>query len=141
MSDSGAAQLSEESKAFLRKPYVAEIATIGATTGHPQLSVVWIDVDGNDILFNTNDERHKAKNLLQSPAVAVVVVDPADSHNMLSVRGTVTEITTEGADEHIDFLTHKYTGSDKFPGHEPGRKRVKVRIRPDRILAEPRAEP
>jgi PPOX class probable F420-dependent enzyme len=140
MADEGAPQLSPASKAFLRKPYVAEVATVGAMTGHPQLSVVWIDVDGNDILFNTNDGRHKAKNLQDSPSVAVVVVDPADSYNMLSVRGTVTEITTEGADEHIDFLTRKYTGADKFPGHEPGRKRVKVRIRPDRILAEPRAE-
>jgi hypothetical protein len=48
----------------------------------------------------------------------------------------VTEITTEGADEHIDFLARKYLGID-YPNRREGEQRIKVRIRPERIAMQP----
>lgn len=134
------AELSEESLQFLRKSYVAHVATV-SSAGEPQLSMVWVDVASDDILFNTAEGRAKARNLHRNPAVAVSVVDPSDSHNVLSVRGTVTEMTHDGADEHIDALAKEYLGTDSFPARNPADQRVKVRIRPDRILSEPAADP
>ncbi len=130
------AQLSEAYREFLRKPFVASVATVSAE-GEPQLSVVWIDVDGDDILFNTAEGRAKARNLHRNPAVAVLVVDPEDSYSVLSVRGRITEMAHEGADEHVDALAKKYTGADTFAGHSPAQQRVKVRIQVERVISEP----
>jgi PPOX class probable F420-dependent enzyme len=133
------AQLSKSSKEFLQKPYLAHIATVSAT-GRPQLSVVWVDVDGDDVVFNTAEGRAKSRNLHENPAVAVSVLDPADHYNLLLVQGTVVEMAHEGADEHIDFLAKKYLGADSYPFRDPAQQRVKVRIRVDKVLSEPRAE-
>jgi hypothetical protein len=45
-------------------------------------------------------------------------------------------VTTEGAEEHIDALTQRYTGEQKYPDEwrEPGEVRVVVRIEPQRIF-------
>jgi hypothetical protein len=43
------------------------------------------------------------------------------------IRGRATEITMEGAEEHIDKLSMKYNGR-KYPDHSPERPRVIIRI-------------
>jgi PPOX class probable F420-dependent enzyme len=133
------AQLSAASKDFLAKPYLAHIATV-SSSGRPQLSVVWVDSDGDDIVFNTAEGRAKARNLHDNPSVAVSVLDPNDNYNLLLVQGTVVAMEHEGADEHIDFLAKKYLGAESYPFRNPAEQRVKVRIRPDKVLSEPRAE-
>jgi hypothetical protein len=52
---------------------------------------------------------------------------------MVSIRGIVTDITTQGADEHIDKLAKKYFGLDKYPYHSPDEKRIIVKIKPEKI--------
>jgi PPOX class probable F420-dependent enzyme len=132
------AQLSEASRRFLERPYLAHVATV-TPSGRPQLSPVWVDVDGDDILFNTAEGRAKTKDLRSNPTVALSVLDPADHYNVLLVTGTVVEMSPDGADEHIEQLAQKYTGAP-FAGRVPGQQRVKVRIRVDKVLSEPRAE-
>jgi PPOX class probable F420-dependent enzyme len=128
-------ELTDEARAFLREPVIASIATIDSK-GRPNISPVWIDVDGDDVLFNTAEGRLKTRNLRANPNVAVSVVDPADPYRVIALRGRVTEMTHEGADEHIDFLSRKYVGSD-FSGRLPGQQRVKIRIHPERIALQP----
>jgi len=53
------------------------------------------------------------------------------------VRGKVTEITTEGADAHIDALAKKYMGLDEYPLRQPGEVRLKIRITPERVAMQP----
>jgi hypothetical protein len=55
----------------------------------------------------------------------------------VAFRGTVTEVATEGADDHIDRLTKKYLGKDTYPFRQPGEVRLKIRVHPDRIVAQP----
>ena len=45
----------------------------------------------------------------------------------------LAELTTEGAEEHIDVMAKKYLGVDKYPFSQPGDKRVLVRISPERV--------
>ncbi|MDA8380065.1 MAG: PPOX class F420-dependent oxidoreductase [Actinomycetota bacterium] len=132
-------QLSDASKDLLRQPVFAQIATI-AGDGSPQLSPVWIDVDGDTIVFNTAKGRAKVTNLERNPAVAISVVDPKDPYNgVLTVRGTVESLSEEGADDHINAMAKKYLGKDVYPFRQPGEERVIVRIRPDKIVAQPQA--
>ncbi|HKH88659.1 MAG TPA: PPOX class F420-dependent oxidoreductase [Acidimicrobiales bacterium] len=128
--------LTESAKQLLREPVLAHIATVDGK-GRPKISPVWVDVEGDDVLFNTAEGRVKARNLRSNPNVAVSVADPADPHRVVALSGTVTEMTHEGADEHIDFLANKYLGVDKFGDRREGQQRVKVRIRPDRIAMQP----
>ncbi len=127
-----AATISPGFQKLLREPAYCEIATLMAD-GSPQITQVWVDTDGEHILINTADGRQKARNVRRDPRVAVNVVDPGNAWRLGSVRGTVTDITPEGANENIDRLALKYLGQEKYPFHQPGETRVILKIRPDRI--------
>ncbi len=103
--------LSENARALLREPVLAHIATIDSH-GRPNISPVWIDVDGGVVLFNTAECRLKTRNLRTNPNVAVSVVNPADPYRVLALGGVVTDMTHESGDEHLDALARKYVGTD-----------------------------
>ena len=54
----------------------------------------------------------------------------------INTSGTVTDITTEGADAHIDALAKKYLGVAAYPGRREDEVRIKVRVRPDHIAMQ-----
>jgi Pyridoxamine 5'-phosphate oxidase len=60
---------------------------------------------------NTARHREKARNLERDPRVGVTVIDPDDPYNVVAFRGTVIDVTTEGADAHIDWLATRRPGS------------------------------
>ena len=123
---------------LIEEPVLGNLSTVDSH-GRPQVTPVWIDHEGHDVVINTAQGRVKARNMEHRPAVAMSIVDPRDPYHVVVFRGTVTEITTDGADEHIDRLAKKYLGKDSYPFRRPNEVRVKVRIRPDRILAQPAA--
>ena len=100
--------------------------------GTGQLTMVWMDVDGDDVLFNTSEGRRKSQNLRRDPRVIVSVQDRNDpqAHAVFYGKARVTEA---GADEHIDKLAKRFLGADKYPFRQPGEKRLIVRISVDRI--------
>jgi len=131
-----AATLSKEAIALIERPVIAHLATIDSQ-GRLQITPLWIDHDGNDILVNTAEGRAKAVNMHERPEVGISMVDPGDPYNVVSLRGTVTEMTTNEADDHIDFLANKYMGVDSYPNRTEDEVRVKVRIAPDHIFRQP----
>ncbi|MFI7672475.1 PPOX class F420-dependent oxidoreductase [Actinophytocola sp. NPDC049390] len=122
-------KLNSQELELLGEAQIATVATVMAD-GSPQLTPVWIDTDGEAILFNTAKGRVKHRNLLRNPKVAVTVVDKNDFYRLVSVRGTA-EIVEHGADEHIDKLAKKYLGADSYPWRKEGEQRVIVRVIPD----------
>jgi PPOX class probable F420-dependent enzyme len=108
------------------------VATIGKD-GTPQVTPVWCEFDGTHIVFNTARGRVKDKNLAKNPRVSVAASDPDNPYRYVQVRGRVAEITEEGADAHIDKMTKKYTGQDRYPGRKPGEQRMIVKIFPERV--------
>jgi PPOX class probable F420-dependent enzyme len=122
------ATLSPTQQAFLKAPNFAVVATVGED-GSPQSTVVWIDTDGENVVFNTKRGRAKVAHLERDPRVSVTVIDAANSYAFLEVQG-VASLEDEGAAEHINFLSHKYEGED-FSNLE---NRVIVRVKPDRVL-------
>lgn len=105
----------------------AHIATL-MPDGSPQVTPVWIDVDGETVLFNTADGRQKARNLDRDGRVAISCHDQANPYRYIQIRGEVVEKTTKGADAHIDAMAKKYLGADTYPGHSAGEQRVIYRI-------------
>ena len=127
--------LSDKARALIARPVLASLTTLGKD-GSPQVTPLWIDQDGDDLVFNTAKGRVKARDMENDPRVAVSVVDPDDQYNVVAVRGTVIDITTDGADAHIDALAKKYLGVDSYPMRQEGEVRVKVRVRTDRIAMQ-----
>jgi len=121
------ARLTEEQAQLLLDPNYAVVTTV-RRDGSPQATVVWIDWDGENVVFNTTMFRAKGHNLTRDPRVSVVVWDRDNAYRYLSIEG-IAVLDTEGADEHIDKLAWQYWGR----AYENPRERVIVRVRPERV--------
>lgn len=116
-----------ESRAF------ANVATL-MSDGSPHVTQTWVDHDGDFILINTFEGSQKHRNVSRDPRVALTVIDPSNEYNLAIVRGRVTEVKFDGAEEHIDKMAKKYLGLDKYPRHQQGMRRVLIRIEPARVI-------
>ena len=101
--------------------------------GSPQVTPVWFNTDGDDILINSAQGRVKDHNMRLRPQVALSIVDPRNPYRYISLRGRVVEISTEGGWDHIDALSKKYTGTEHFTPNSPDEVRVIYRIRLERV--------
>lgn len=117
---------------LLDKPAFAHVATL-MKDGSPQVTPVWVDREGDKVVINSAEGRVKDKNLKRDKRIALSITDPANPYRMLSIRGEVIEITTEGAEDHIDRLAKKYMGVDKYPYRTPTEKRVRYIIQPTSV--------
>jgi len=123
--------LTAEQARLFEEPNFATVATANPD-GSAQLSIVWIDWDGEHVVFNTAAGRVKPRNIERDPRVSVLVIDGKDGYRWVGVRGR-TELTTEGADEHIDRMARKYTG-DAWTGRA-GEQRLLARVRVEHVSA------
>jgi PPOX class probable F420-dependent enzyme len=114
------------------KPAFGQLATLNAD-GSPQVTPVWVDFDGTNILVNTAKGRVKTRNLVREPRVALSIADPENPYRYLGIQGRVLEMTENGADAHIDKMAKKYLGKDKYPFRAPGEVRILVKIAPDKV--------
>lgn len=99
--------------------------------GSPQTTPVWVDTDGEHVIFNSAKGRQKDRNVRRDPRVALAIVDPDNPYRYLEIRGKVAEITEQGADAHIDKMAKKYLGQDKYPYRQASEVRVIYKIRPE----------
>ncbi len=99
---------------LLTRAICGVLTTMGAD-GQPQSSLVWVDFEGECARVNTTLERQKGRNLLSNPRVSLLVVDPDDTGRFIQIRGDV-ELVTDGALDHLDVLTRKYTRHPRYYG-------------------------
>jgi hypothetical protein len=127
------AKLTADQKGFLTAQSFGHIATLNKD-GSPQVSPVWVDVDGDTVIVNSEEKRLKIQNVKRDPRVSLSIQDPANPYRYLEIRGKVTDIRKEGAFEHIDKMAKKYMGQDKYPYNQPDDVRVLLTIEPKRIV-------
>jgi PPOX class probable F420-dependent enzyme len=128
------AKLEEKPRRFLDdSPYVGVVTTL-REDGSPHSTIVWVDVEGDKVSFNTALGRAKPKHLEHDPRASLLMVDPNDAFKWVAVSGPV-EMTQDGADAQIDKLAKKYLGKDEYPWRNPEETRVKVLIKPEKIDA------
>jgi PPOX class probable F420-dependent enzyme len=124
------AELTQEQVELMRSTNgFAAVATI-KEDGTPQTSIVWVDTDGEHVIFNTTNSRAKGRHLRRDPRVSVTVFDRENPYRYFEVEG-VAELELGGADDPIDVLARKYYGND-FTGD---RDRVIVKVKPQRIFS------
>ena len=124
-------RLTDAQREFLENPFVGVITDV-RPDGSPHSTIVWIDVDDDGVSFNTAHGRAKPRYIANDPRVSLAVVDPQDPYRWLSVSGTAT-LVDEGADDQIDRLAKKYIGADSYPFHQPGERRVTIRIAVEKV--------
>jgi PPOX class probable F420-dependent enzyme len=117
---------------LFEKRAFAHLATL-MPDGAPQVTPVWVDYDGTYVLVNTALRRQKERNVRRNPQVALAISDPDDPYRFMQIRGTVVEITLEGAEAHIDKMEKKYQGIDIYPNHNPDWPRVILKIRTEHV--------
>ncbi len=120
---------------MLNKVAFWHIATIGPD-GDPQSTPVWAGTDDEGyVTFSLTKGRQKYRNLGANPSIALSATDPDNPYRYLEIRGTVARIDDDPDNKFIDSMAKKYMGVDKYPFHQPGDKRVVVRVKPEHTTA------
>jgi PPOX class probable F420-dependent enzyme len=126
----------ESARAVLESSALAHLVTLNPD-GSPQVSIVWVGLDGDDIVAGHLAERAKVRNIRSDDRVAISF--ETGSHNdrglveYLVVHGTA-HVTEGGASGLLQRLAHTYLGSGvEFPPPEIARPGYITHIRVDRI--------
>ncbi len=110
-----ATKLTDKALELLRGKNFAHLVTLNAD-GSPQVSPVWMDTDGVNVVINTAAGRLKLRNMQRDPRVALSILDAEDPYCYVEIRGRVVTISTEGGREGINNLSEKYTGNPMYQG-------------------------
>jgi PPOX class probable F420-dependent enzyme len=103
--------------------------------GSPQISCVWVAVDGDDLLSGHLGSRRKLDNIARDPRVAVsfqgTEIQPPGLLQYLVVHGRAT-IEEGGAPELLQELAYVHLGPDvKFPPMDdpPPGQRIRITVK------------
>jgi PPOX class probable F420-dependent enzyme len=111
-------EIPSAARALLEGPALAHLVTLNPDGG-PQVSIVWVGLDGEEIVSAHLAERQKVRNIRRDSRVSISL--ESGTHNdrglveYLVVRGTA-RITEGGAAELLQQLAHVYLGPGiRFP--------------------------
>jgi PPOX class probable F420-dependent enzyme len=112
------AALPESVRALIESGRLAHLVTI-EPDGRPQVSIVWVGLDGDELVAGHLPEHRKIRNVRRDPRVALSF--EAGTRNAMGLDEYVVihgraRITEGGAPELLQRLAHVYLGPDvKFP--------------------------
>jgi PPOX class probable F420-dependent enzyme len=111
-------RIPESARAVLEGPALAHLVTI-EPDGRPQVSIVWVGLDGDEIVAGHLPEHRKIHNIRRDARVALSVEAGTrnemglDEYIVVHGRGRVTE---GGGAQLLQQLAHVYLGPDvRFP--------------------------
>lgn len=122
-----AAQLTEKAREFLNEKRFAVLATIN-TDGTPQQTVMWYELQGDEIMMNTARGRLKDRNLDRDPRISICV---EDGQRFVTLRGIVAlNDEQEVAQADIARLSARYNGPERARESTPSfRKEHRITLR------------
>ncbi|HTW02370.1 MAG TPA: PPOX class F420-dependent oxidoreductase [Streptosporangiaceae bacterium] len=126
--------LNDAVRKLLGDPNPAVLATINAD-GSPQTSVIWVGLDGDDVVISSAAGRRKDRNIRHDPRVSLSVYDQADPEQYAEIRGTAT-VTEDAGRQLAVLLGEKYEGpggGQPFLDLPPEVVRVVIRITPEHV--------
>lgn len=117
----------------------AKLAIVRAD-GSPHVAPVWVDLDGDDIVFMTSADTVKGKAILRDPRVCLCFDDERPPFSFVTVAGTATTSTDPG--ELLTWATRiggRYMGAEQAEAY--GRRNavppeMVVRVRPTKVTAK-----
>jgi PPOX class probable F420-dependent enzyme len=123
-------------RSVIEGPHLAHVVTLDPDGG-PQVSCVWVGLDGDEVVFASLGPWRKLRNLERDPRVGVSIEAPGTNdvgmQHYLVLHGTA-RVEPGGAPELLQELAHVYVGPDvKFPPMDDPPPGTIVRITVDRI--------
>ena len=105
--------------------------------GSPQVAVVWVGIDGDEIVSGHLRMQQKIRNVRRDPRVVLSIEtgvrNPIGLDEYLIVRGTA-RVTEGGAPELLQGLAHVYLGPGvKFPPMDDPPPGYVLRITPESV--------
>ena len=128
--------LTPEAREVLTAGRLAHLVTVNAD-GSPQVSIVWVGLDGDEIVSGHMGVRQKLRNVERDPRV-VLSLETGTRNAMgldeyLVVRGSA-RVTEGGAAELLQRLAHVYLSPDtRFPPGDNPPPGYVLRITPESI--------
>jgi PPOX class probable F420-dependent enzyme len=105
-----AVTLSDEAREFLGERRFAVLATINKDST-PQQTVMWYELQGDEIMMNTAQGRLKDHNLNRDPRISICI---EDGQRFVTLRGTVSQNhEQEVAQADIKRLAVRYGGPEQ----------------------------
>lgn len=128
--------LPESARAVLESDGLAHLVTINPD-GSPQVTIVWVGVEGDDVVSAHLREQQKLRNIRRDPRVALSVETPVTNSSglreYLVLHGPAT-IEEGGAPELLQRLAHTYLGPDvTFPPMSDPPPGFRLRIAVERV--------
>lgn len=108
------AELSPQVADLLGERNYAHLATI-EPDGSPSTRPIWVDVEEDRVIFVTQIDSRKARDIEADPRVALSIHHRDDPYRQADLRGRVVDrIDGDAALVLADRIARKYTGQD-FP--------------------------
>jgi PPOX class probable F420-dependent enzyme len=128
--------IADEARALVESEALAHLVTL-EPDGRPQISCVWVGMDGDDIVFASLGPRRKLDNIARDPRVSLSIegteLNAMGLKHYLVVHGTA-RIEEGGGPELLQRLAHTYLGADvKFPPMDDPPPGVVVHITAERL--------
>jgi PPOX class probable F420-dependent enzyme len=128
--------LNPSARALLESDALAHLVTLNAD-GSPQLSCVWVGLDGEDIVSGHMDPRQKLRNVQRDPRVVLSVesqhINQVGLREYLVVHGA-GRVEEGGARDLLQRLAHVYLGPNiVFPPPQYDTPGWVLRITPERV--------
>lgn len=101
-------------RALLDQPITATLGLIGPD-GRPSLTPMWFDYEDDKILVNTASHRPKCRWIRASPALTLLLVNPANPYHWMQIKCSVErelgewEPGGERVTRQLDKIWTKYT--------------------------------
>ena len=113
-------------------PHFAHLVTINKNGG-PQSSPVWVQRDGDDVLFTTDASYRKAKNMKRDPRVAITIRDEANPYRYIELRGQV-RIKPRDDYDFLNGLAQQYMNQPEYPYKKDDAKGIHVRMKVGKVF-------
>ncbi len=117
---------------LMDEPVTATVAVIGST-GRANLTPVWFDYDGNQVLLNLATHRKKVDWLRKNPEATFLLMNPKNAYHWISIKTTVNrEIAEDDPDEgprvteQLNRIYDKYVGGDTYTLRDPSLEERRV---------------
>jgi PPOX class probable F420-dependent enzyme len=133
------ADLHQEARELIESDRLAHMVTLNPD-GSPQVTCVWVGLDGDEIVSGHLDRYQKVRNLERDPRIAISIEGEGVSERglprYLVVRGTA-RLQEGGAPELLQRLAHVYIGPEaKYPPIDDPPPGYVIRTTPERVSGE-----
>ena len=130
-------QVGPRLKAFLDEPLPIVVGTT-RHDGSVQMTPVWFEFHDGQCWLNGGPKRDWVKHLRRDPRLTLFLLDPKNMFRWAQIQGRLIDTSAEGADDHIEKLSQRYTGG---PYRMPKVDRLIIRIAPERITGHESGTP